>query len=149
MRVVKPTDLPQIVKFMKEYFIEAQPQVPLENKDKFVLEEDCVNRWAKRVVSNPNIFGFIDDNGMILGEISTTWVGPNKVANGGIWYVRPMARSSTLGWRLLKAFDDEAYKRGAICARMDLDNPVYHQIIDRMYKKIGFKEYSKIYVKEY
>ena len=133
---------------MTAYFHEAQPTVPLSNRDKFVLDPDFVLRWAKNVVSSPNIFGFIDDDGMILGEINNTWVGPNKIANGGIWYVRPMARSSTLGWRLLKAFDDKAHQV-ALVARMALDNPSNIPIVDRMYKKIGFKEYSKIYVKEY
>ena len=148
MREIRPSDYPVIAEMMTAYFHEAQPTVPLSNRDKFVLDPDFVLRWAKNVVGNCNIFGFIDDNGMILGEISNTWVGPNKVANGGIWYVRPMARSGTLAWRLLKAFDDKAHKV-ALVARMALDNPSNGPIIDRMYKKIGFREYSKIYVKEY
>ena len=148
MREIRPSDYPVIAEMMTAYFYEAQPTVPLSNREKFVLDPDFVLRWAKNVVGNCHIFGFIDDDGLILGEVNNTWVGPNKIANGGIWYVRPMARSSTLGWRLLKAFDDKA-RQVSLVGRMSLDNPSYHDVIDRMYKKIGYHEYSKIYVKEY
>jgi GNAT superfamily N-acetyltransferase len=142
-------DVSLIAEMMTDYYHEAKAQIPLEKRDCFTLDPGYVKGWAKRVVSNPHIFGFIADDGMIFGEVIETWVGPNKICRGGIWYVRPRARGGLLAWRLLKAFDQEAHKRGAICSRMDLDNPVFACLIDRMYKKLGYKEYSRVYVKEY
>jgi len=149
MRKVTPEDAPLLAQFMKEYFAEARPTVPLENRERFTLDDSYVTGWAERAATCPGIFGFISDDGMILGEIAETWVGPNKIARGGIWYVRPGARGGLCAWRFLKAFDKEARERGAICSRLDLDNPVFRHVIERMYKKLGYREYSKIYVKEY
>jgi GNAT superfamily N-acetyltransferase len=149
LRAVTPEDAPQVAQLMTDYFYEARTHIPLVHRERYTLDDRYVRVWAKRAVTTPQIFGFIDDDGMIFGEIAETWVGPNRIARGGIWYVRPRARGGLLAWRLLKAFDMEAAKRGAFCSRMDLDNPIFFEVIDRMYKKLGYRVYSRIYVKEY
>ena len=150
MRKVTSKDGWRVAEFMAAYYPEAVAQIPLGNRGKFQIDENYVAAWAEKAVNHPNCIAFIDeDNGIILGELAETNIGPNKIARGGIWYVRPEARSGLLAWRLLEAFDKEANERGALCGRMEVDNPVHLGTIERMYKKIGFRPFSKIYVKEY
>lgn len=149
MRKVTPADVPQIVEFLKANFHETQGLIPLGNRNKFVMSDEHITAWAQKAANHPDLIAFIDDDGMILGEFAETVFGPNRIARGGVWYVRPRARGGPLAWRLLKAFDQQAAEKGALAGRMELDNPSYIDVIDRMYKKIGFREFSKIYVKEY
>jgi hypothetical protein len=149
VRRTRPSDVPLIAEFLKANYHETIGLIPITNREKFVMDPDYVNAFAQKAASHPDLISYIDENGMIMGDLGETTIGPNRIARGGVWYVRPEARGTPLGWRLLKAFDDEGRDRGALCARMELDNPINLSVIDRMYQKRGFRRYSYIYVKEY
>jgi hypothetical protein len=145
MRKATPQDAPQIVEWFLRYFLENQKLMPMKVSCDFHM----VRQWIEHALNHPDLISYISDNGVILGELGHTWMGPNKVARGGIWYVKPEARNGMLAMALLRAFNKEAGERGAIYAKQELDNPARIEVIDGLYKLAGYREYSKTYVKEF
>lgn len=138
-------DVPKILAFMKAYFEENQGKMPMRVE----LNLDTCKTFFTLALKHPNVISYISDDGVILGELSTTWFGPNKVGRGVLWYVKPEARNGILARRLLKAFDDEARKRGATMVFNDLHNAANLEMIDGFVKKCGYRNYSKSYLKEF
>jgi hypothetical protein len=138
-----PDDLPTILEWFTDYFLENQKKMPMDVE----LNIKQVRKFFEHALKQPSLIGFMSEDGVILGEESETWFGPNKVGRGLLWYVRPKARNGILAMRLLKAFDEEAKNRGARFCRMELDNPANLKTIDGLVKKAGYEDYSKIYVR--
>ena len=116
---------------------------------KVSFDYEMVLNFMEKSLKNPDLISFIAEEGVIMGEVAHTWWGPNEIANGGIWYVSPEARNGILARALLRAFDEEAASRGAVYSRMSLDNPAHFKIVDGLYHLSGYRDYSKIYVKDY
>lgn len=144
MRKTTPADVLKITEFIRDYFEEAKPTFPAPLD--FDLEQSA--NFIFMALQHPNVISYIADDGVILGELAHTWFGPNKLARGILWYVRPGARNGILARRLLKAFDGEAKARGARLCLNDLHNPAHLNMIDGFVKKIGYRSYSKCYLKE-
>lgn len=106
-------------------------------------------RFFESALAHPDLISYISDDGVILGELGHTIFGPERVARGVLWYVRPEARNGILARRLLKAFDEEAKARGAVYSKMDLDNPAQINVIEGLYQLAGYEEFSKSYLKEF
>ena len=143
MRKTTPDDLCQIIEWMVDYFIENQQKFPM----KVEMNVQQMRRFFEQILGKPEIVSYISDDGVILGDVAETWFGPNKIGRGVLWYVRPQARNGILARRLLRAFDQEAHDRGARFCRMELDNPANLKQIDGLIKKVGYEDYSKIYVR--
>lgn len=144
MRKAGPQDVNRILEMLMAYFIENQKIMPM------AVSFDILKTRAflTHALNHPDVISYISDDGVILGELGETWFGPNKVARGVLWYVKPEKRGSTLAWRLLKAFDGEARARGAKYAKQDLDNPARIGLVENVYHKMGYRDFSKSYVKE-
>ena len=144
MRKTGPQDVNRILEFLMEYFIENQKQMPM----KISFDVPQTRAFITHALNHPDLISYISDNGVILGELGETWFGPNKVARGLIWYVKPAARNGILARRLLKAFNDEAKARGARYAKQDLDNPASIGKVDGLVKLAGYRDFSKTYLME-
>lgn len=143
MRRTTPDDLVTIIEWMVDYFIENQQKMPMNVQ----MNVQQMKKFFEHALVHPDMVSYISDDGVILGEVAETWFGPNKVGRGILWYVRPQARNGILARRLLRAFDNEARERGARFARMELDNPANLKQIDGLVKKVGYEDFSKIYVR--
>lgn len=144
MRKATAADAPRLVEFLFAYFIEAQKTM----KMRVSLDLLASRQFFETALAHPDLISYISDDGVILGELGRTIFGPERVARGVIWYVKPEARNGILARRLLKAFDEEAKARGAVYSKMDLDNPAQIDVIDGFYKRVGYREFSKTYLKE-
>lgn len=143
MRKATPDDLCQIIEWMVDYFIENQQKFPM----KVDMNVQQMRKFFELALASPALISFISDDGIIMGELAETWFGPNKVGRGILWYVRPEARNGILARRLLRAFDSEAYQRGARYCRMELDNPANVKQIAGLVEKAGYEDFSKIFVR--
>ena len=146
MRPTTIEDLPQILEWMVDYYVENQKVMPMP---RVKMDVNYTKTWLLNALRNPGLISFISDDGVIMGAMMETHIGPNKIGRGGIWYVRPEARNGILAMRLLRAFDEEARERGALYAYQDVENPAHLQVLDGLYKLEGYKEFSKVYLKEF
>lgn len=144
MRAITPQDAPRVVEFLFHYFMEHQKIAPL----KICMDILQMRRFLDAVLVNENVIGFISDDGVILGEVTYTWFGPNLAAKGFLWYVRPESRRGWNAWRFLKAFDAEAKKRGAIYSLQELHNPTHRSAAEALFHRAEYKDYSASYLKE-
>lgn len=112
------------------------------------LDLIATRQFLDRALRHPDLISYISENGVIFGELSHMWLGPERVGRGVLWYVKPEARNGLLARSLLRAFDKEAKERGAVYSKMDLDNPARIGVIDGFVKHLGYREFSKSYVKE-
>ena len=74
--------------------------------------------WIANAMVNPNYYlgGYTIDGklaGALLGDVSQTYFGKDKVAINRNWYVRPEFRGSLAGIKLLKDFEKWAKEQGA------------------------------------
>jgi len=144
VRKTKSTDGPEIVEMLADYYLENQRKMPMDVK----FDVRMTERFIKEALAHRNCISFISDDGIVLGELSQTWFGPNPVGRGLVWYVRPEARNGILAMKLLNAFDAEATSRGARYSRFELDNPANLPVVDRMLHKADYRDFSKIYLKD-
>ena len=145
MRKTTPEDGPEILEMLTDYFIENQHIMPMNIK----LDIKNCRQFLETALGHGDLISFIADDGVIMGDLAQTWFGPNRVARGALWYVRPRARNGLLARRLLNAFDDEAKERGAIYSKQDLDNPAHLRLIERFVGHCGYREFSKSFLKEF
>ena len=114
------------------------------------IDFDLDECWGflKAALKHPGLISYIADDGIIMGELSQPWFGKTPVARGIVWYVRPEARNGILARNLMRAFDKEAKERGAHYSRMELDNAAHIDTIDGFFKKMNYRDYSRIYLKD-
>lgn len=146
MRETTPADCPALMQMYFDYWI--------ENRENYFQRHVVMDLlWAKRyldaILANPDSIGFIDDDGVCLGIMVDTWFGPNRIAQGIMWYVTPRARGRLLAWRLLKAFDKEARQRGALVTLNALLNSTFEDRVGGILEASGYKKMSLNYVKEH
>lgn len=145
MRKTTPQDGADILEMLTDYYIENQKKMPM----KVNFDIPTVRKFLEQALTHPNLISYIADDGIVFGELSETWFGPNKVSRGLVWYVKPKARNGILAKNLLEAFDDEARERGAIYGRMEIDNPANLPTVGRMLKHAGYDQFSNIYLRKY
>lgn len=144
MRRTTIDDALTITKMFFDYWRENEQECSLQRS--FTMEPETVFEAITEFLRVG--FGFIDENGVVLGHLAHTWFGPNPIAEGVLWYVRPKARGGLLAWRLLKAYDKECKERGAILSYNPLHNFATQKMVGGILQKEGYYTFSVNYVKE-
>lgn len=103
---------------------------------------------AEGLLSNPNIiFCGEPGKGLIMGIVYPYFANPNIIIAQELgWWVEPEYRKSTLAYRLINSFEQEAKNRGAHKIIMICLHTQKPTEIGRLYVKKGYKplEYSFI-----
>lgn len=98
---------------------------------------------------NESCINFIANHGVILGEIGTTWFGDNSVSRTHVLYVEPQHRNGLLARALLKRFDEEAEKRGALFALWDnWSGMIDGDMLDKFLARCGYSVQGSVYIKD-
>jgi len=121
--------------------LEALKQNPEAFGSTFEKENEKAPSWFESALSRSDIFGaFLD--GTLAGVAGYfTHGGPKQAHKGVLWgmYVRPVARSSGLGRRLIEAILDHAHER---VEAIQLTVVSEHEGARRLYSTLGFVEYG-------
>ena len=107
----------------------------------------CWN-FLKNMLSQEECISYMSDDGVVIGNTMKPWFSETMFANSLVWYVKPEARNGLLARSLIREFDKEAARRGAKYSHLSLDNPINIDIIDPFIKKLGYRDYSKIYMRD-
>ena len=146
IRKAELRDVPFVVKLVKEFFEESLNDYGLLLEDAAIFE--TLENYAK------NHIGIIaEENEEIVG-VAGGLVSPSifdksqLIGQETIWYVDKRYRGGVIGFKLIKAFEEECKKRGAhLIAMVHLGN-LYADILDRIYKHRGYKLMEQQYIKK-
>lgn len=143
LRLARPEEAQQICVMTQEFLREAQ--LPFEyDEAKTVASFAQVTSDAKRGV----VIVAVDQDipvAMIVGIADSPLFSQHRIASEVVWYVYPEYRKSTVGLKLLKAFEYWA-KNVASCDFIQvgsLNNPR----IGNLYERKGYKKGEGIYIK--
>ena len=143
MRRATLADSEQILRYLYDYYRENQEKLPI-NID-FDLEE-CWG-FLRKALEHPSVISYITDGGVIMGELGHPWFGKTPIAKGVAWYVEPESRNGIMARSLMRAFDNEAQERGARFIQQPIDNGTNIKMIAPLMKRLGYEDYSKIFIK--
>lgn len=148
VRPATPDDLPELVR-MGRAFHEAsklaERGLPF---DPASLTEFCA--YLGRSVHGLCLVGTVDGavRGAVAGQISPFFLAHNVfVAEEKWWWVDPEARGSGLHARLFTAFSVWARRSGADVVMMAALATLRPAVLDRIYRRMGFKRLEMHYVK--
>jgi GNAT superfamily N-acetyltransferase len=77
--------------------------------------------------------------GMILGGISEHFFGRGTVASELVVYVAPESRGGTAAMRMLKAFEDWAFSKGADEIVLGVSTEVHAKRTAEFYQRLGYE----------
>src|SRR5262249_3234742 len=133
----------QILRYLYDYYHENRDKLPVD------IDFDLEICWdyLKKALEHPNCISYITDGGVIMGEVGRPWFGNTLIAKGLAWYVEPEGRNGIMDRSLMRAFDKEADARGESFIQQTLDNPTNIKVIAPLMKKLGYEDWSKIFLK--
>lgn len=86
--------------------------------------------------------------GVIGGMVTPSMFDKSqKIGQESVWYVDPEERKGSIGFRLIKAFEEECIKRGANAIIMIHMSNLYPEALDRLYRMNGFRLMESNYIK--
>lgn len=97
------------------------------------------------------VFSFEVDGknrGVLGGLFVDCMMTGQKEAIEALWYVQRPFRGGVGGIRLIKAFEAEAIRRGCKRIKMAYLMSVNPELMDELYKRMGYKELQRDFVKE-
>ena len=139
-------DIRPIYDMMETYFKEALDKrgYPLK------WDQEATVIYLGNLLWKDTGLNFVSENleGMVLGEMMTTWFGPNLMGSPAALYVKPEHRNGLIARALFRRFEQEAQARGAIAISWDFWAGVSNVgMIDGMLKKLNYKYQGNIYYK--
>ena len=146
IRKAELKDVPAVVRLVKEFFEESLSEYGLLLESKTIFE--TLENYAK------NYIGIVaEENGEIVGVVgglvsSSIFDKGQLVGQETIWYVDKRFRGGVIGLKLIKAFEEECKIRGAkLIAMVNMGN-LYTDVLDKIYKRRGYKLMERQYIRE-
>jgi N-acetylglutamate synthase-like GNAT family acetyltransferase len=146
IRSARPEDANAIVNLVMEFKDESLHEYSMSFRTKTIF------KIVKNLI-NDGVCSVIDDNGNISGVVIGL-VFPSifdehiLIAQEMIWYVSEKFRHGIGGIRLLKFFENECKKKGVRQIIMVHMGNSKAEKLELFYKKIGYKELERHYIKE-
>lgn len=139
-------DIRPIYDMMEAYFREAidKRHYPLK------WEEERAVIYLGNLLWKDTGLNFIAEHGegMILGEMMTTWFGDNLMGSPAALYVKPEHRNGLIARALIRRFETAVIAAGGIAVSWDFWAGVSDNgMIDGMMKALGYKFHGCIYRK--
>lgn len=118
-----------------------------------VFDGEKVAALAKRIVSGDKLDSIIitmadevDLQGFIVGVVSETPFGQEKVALEMAWWVEPEHRGSRKSYELLLAYKEWAKKVGCTVIQTGFLEGYSPEILDKVYTKMGMVKHERSYM---
>jgi N-acetylglutamate synthase-like GNAT family acetyltransferase len=115
IREANPDDLKSIYQMIEAYHREYS----VRGKQPISFEWQKAASQIYNWLHNENCINYINEHGVIMGEVGQTWFSADKVANVHWCFVWPVYRNGLIARSLIKHFIDEAQKRGALYVMWD------------------------------
>lgn len=116
----------------------------------FTITDETINATIKNFINGFVNFLAEKDNrvvGVVAGIIMPSIFDKSQsIAQEMIWFVDKKERGGTIGFKLLKAFEDECKNRGANVIIMASMNGGNADILDRYYTKRGYQMLENHYI---
>ena len=147
IRTATVEDIRPIYEMMKAYYDEAieKRRYPLAwSEEKAVIQ---LGNWLWNRETGLN---FISQSGegVLLGELSQTWFGGDRMGNPHALFVKREHRNGLIARALLRRFEREAIARGAIAITWDFWAGVSDvKMIDGLMRSLGYVFHGRIYRK--
>jgi GNAT superfamily N-acetyltransferase len=148
LRLARETDLGIVSRLSKEFFTQTQYGRSIEILDENI---ESVARPFLQPINKDSVCIIWDQNpnfGIIGGLMNTIPFIQRKVAVECMWYVDPELRGSKAGEELLEAFEHWAYLSGADMIQMMCLPDGTGKLLDRYYKRRGYRLTELTYTKE-
>jgi GNAT superfamily N-acetyltransferase len=144
--VAEESDLPRVVHGCAEFFDESG--LPGQLK-----VDTWIEFWEESFRNNTGKMWIFEHQGEFCGALAGLFfvnpVNGMLTASELLWYVKPEWRGNTGGTALYRAFEKEAWERGAgMLAVAHLLEGGTPDILRRFYLREGFKPVEKTYMKE-
>lgn len=139
-------DLPSIIR-MSEDFLQASPY----NSSPY--DRNFLTQNIQGMLINPMFVIFVAEDhsgnlvGMLAGVLTTRIFSPAPTAGELVWWVDPEARQNGVGVELHTAFEAWAKNKGALSCSMVLLQDENEELIDKMYKTMGYNPTERSYFK--
>lgn len=138
-------DKEEIIHLIGEFFEESLSEY------KLTLDSETIGKTTIDFICNKIVIVAEKDKkiiGVIGGLISPSIFDSNQLfAQEFIWYVSKNERESSIGIRLLKAFEEECKRQKANLISMIRMNNLYADTLDRFYKMRHYKLMENHYIK--
>ena len=145
LRKAEVSDKEQIVDLVKQFFEESLGNYGLR------LSLETINETIANIVTTQ--VGFVaDKEGKLVGcagaQLAPSMFDKTQlIGQEFMWYVTKEERKTSVGLRLLKKLEEECISRGASLVIMGCMGNLYVDVLDRFYKRNGFKTLEKQYIK--
>jgi len=148
-QVIRPatiSDGAEIYAMIEQYFIEAVKA----RKYPLIWSEESAKIFLGNLLYKPTSLSFVSENleGVLLGEMSTTWFGPNLMGNPVALYVKPEHRNGLIARALIRAFENETRSRGGMAVSFDFWAGVTdNRIVAGLMNVLGYSYQGPIFYK--
>lgn len=148
LRLATLEDEDQILTLLKNFFNSTIYSSGFMDEDKVrVLIKACTDPLIKE-----NVVLVWEDKGKVVGLIAGQWTelifNEDKVATELVWWVEPEYRKTEAAHQLLGAFEYWADWCGCKSIQMYSLSNEYSNVLERFYKKQGYKLAETSYVKD-
>lgn len=145
IRKAELKDILAVIKLVKEFFEESLSEYGLLLEDKTIFE--TIENYIK------NYIGIVAEEneeiiGVIGGLVAPSIFDKNQlIGQETIWYVDKKYRNGIIGLKLIEAFEKECKKGKAQLIAMVCMGNLYADILDKIYKRKGYKLMERQYIK--
>jgi len=146
IRELTPEELPKLIEVGTAFFVEAKLKGQF-NPDHFVKVWGHLIDSRKAMILVPDASDDVGILAFIGGTVAENLLSKDIEATEAFWYVKPEARKTGIGIRLLQEFEARARARGALrCWMANLVDLNDEQMV-KLYTKLGYVLKEKFYQK--
>lgn len=138
MRIAEPVDIDVILE-MAMKFVGMTGYDKISNKDDIEL---LIQAFLEAPRNEKIII--LDDFGFIAGQVTKFPFGSDLMASEVAWWIDPDSRGENRGAKLVQAFEYWA-KNIAGCRFVSMTS--LDSVVEKLYKKNGYKLYERAYMK--